>query len=112
MDWFFQNQNNKDDAPRSWMIPIALYAAVLHLLLLFWDRRSTESFLTADRAGQRIKKIQGFIESTGDPEALVSFLSSNGIIGDYIFHGLLYSSGGYLTVIFLHAIRFRVQSSF
>lgn len=64
---------------------------MLHLLMLIYDVTHPEIFLYADRASYRWNATQHValaLSKGGSVDA--EFLSSNGLGGDYLFHGLIF----------------------
>lgn len=78
---------------------IFAYAVLLHLMLFGYDLTHPEAFLRADRANERMFVIRSFIEAWPNRNELLQLLATNGIVGDYAFHVLLYAIGGQYTVI-------------
>lgn len=91
----------------------------LHSCLLIYDWYHPEVFLNADRADYRFRTIIGIVSS---PE-LINFLSTHGILGDYVFQAIAYSIGGRMgvivtqlvlsltSIVFVYRIAFLLSSS-
>ena len=73
--------------------------AVLHLLMFGYDLRHPERFLNADRAESRIEVIQRFGQALQRGDDLTAFISSHGIVGDWLPQALLYLAGGQYLLI-------------
>lgn len=73
-------------------------AVMLHGAMVAFDLRHPERFLWADRAGQRVEKIEGF-ERSLEQGTVLPYLGSHGILGDYLPHALLHGAGGPVLVI-------------
>lgn len=84
-------QSGKDD-----MAGFALVArlALLHLVMLVYDGLHPESFLNADRAEHRSRMIAGFRDTLLGEGDLVAYVTSHGIVGDWLPHALLHLAGG------------------
>ena len=67
---------------------LILYAFLLHLVLFLYSN-SYPVFLDADRADDRLYKIENFNSLPGIAEK-IEYLSAHGIIGDYYFQALVY----------------------
>lgn len=89
---------------RSWLMPIVLATAAVHLALLLRDIFVAEPFMHADRAKFRMRAIEGFVEALGrGGDAVVDYLATHGIVGDYAFHALAWLAGGRMAVVLLQA---------
>jgi len=82
--------------PEYWVLA---YAAGLHLALFAYDWVHAETFLRADRANERLAVIQSFMSAWPNTAAVLELLRTNGVVGDYFFHLLVYVVGGQYGVI-------------
>ncbi len=78
---------------------LLLYAAIIHAGLFIYDLLHPDAFLKADRALQRYQIIDNLLPNITSGNDLIAILSENGIVGDYLVHGLLYMAGGQYGVI-------------
>lgn len=78
---------------------VLAYAACLHLALFAYDWIRADTFLRADRANERLAVIQSFMAAWPNGSDLLELLRTNGIVGDYLFHLLVYAVGGQYGVI-------------
>jgi Predicted spermidine synthase with an N-terminal membrane domain len=79
-----------------------VYALAVHAAMLGYDLVQPAVFLNADRAKQRLESIQGFITAVHNGgNELVQYLTSHGILGDYVVQGLVFGlSGQYGVIVF------------
>jgi hypothetical protein len=77
---------------------ILIFFLAVHSLMLIYDSTHPGVFFHADRAYYRWDVSQGFVSALTKGE-VVEFLSSNGLAGDYLFHGLLFFLGGRNAII-------------
>ncbi|TMG78637.1 MAG: hypothetical protein E6H77_05990 [Betaproteobacteria bacterium] len=77
---------------------LALPLGALHAAMFVYDLAHPGRFVNADRAGERIQVVAGFGEAmqSGDP---LAYLTSHGIVGDWLPQALLYAAGGQYFVI-------------
>jgi 4-amino-4-deoxy-L-arabinose transferase-like glycosyltransferase len=83
---------------------LLIYTASIHAVLFIYDLFHPDVFLNADRATQRldiINLLYAWITSGTD---LSPLLKEPGIIGDYIFHFVLYATLGQYGVILFQII--------
>lgn len=85
---------------RNVLTKLILYTTVLHSLFLAYDIYHPNVFLHADRALSRYANATALLLQ----DDIVSFLSKHGIIGDYVFHALLYDVVGQYGVIFVQVL--------
>lgn len=69
------------------------FALSVHLLMLLHDLSNTTVFFNADRALGRWNTMQDAIDAFANNQA-TEFLTSHGVIGDYLFHAILFGLGG------------------
>jgi hypothetical protein len=86
-------------AGMGWRLRLILPVACLHALMFLHDLFHPERFLNADRADQRAAVIQGFGDVVSAGGDATGYLSSHGIVGDWLPHALLYLAGGQLLII-------------
>jgi len=72
--------------------------AALHAAMFLYDLAHPDRFLNADRAGERIGSIKGFAQALQGGDVL-GYLTSHGIVGDWLPQALLYVAGGQYCVI-------------
>lgn len=77
------------------LLPILPFFAAVHFGLMIYDWYQPEVFLNADRADYRFRTIIGFVNSTD----VIQYLSTHGLIGDYIFQAVAFIIGGKFSVI-------------
>lgn len=82
-------------APRAAEARLVAPLVALHAAMFAYDLRHPERFLNGDRALERIDVIQGFSSTNNFSE----YLTSHGIVGDWLPHALLYLAGGQYLVI-------------
>jgi hypothetical protein len=71
-------------------------AAAAHVALLFYDFSDPDAFIRADRASLRFQKVLAISDSSTD---LLWYISSHGIIGDYLVQAILFAAGGKFATI-------------
>lgn len=71
-------------------------AAAAHVALLFYDFSDPDAFLRADRAALRLTKVEAITDPAAD---VVWYLSTHGVLGDYVVHALLFAAGGKLLTL-------------
>jgi hypothetical protein len=83
---------------------ILLLGTIIHTILIFYDIHSNFiPFQAGDRSLERLEAIAALSKATNWHDWL-SALVSQGIIGDYFFHYLLYITGGPLLVIITQVV--------
>lgn len=95
----FVRGDEPEEQSGRWLRFILVYVAALHGVMFVNDIVHSDPFLTGDRIRDRFEAVTGFARSIGNVEDLVTFLTTHGIVGDYIFHALLYLVGGRFSVI-------------
>lgn len=81
------------------MRKLLLPFGALHALMLLFDFAHPDRFLHADRAGERLGVVQGFVTQLREGGDWAAFFSSHGIPGDWLPQALLYAAGGQYLVI-------------
>ena len=71
-------------------------ATAVHLAFLLYDFSDPGAFTRADRAALRFQKLLAVSDPSTD---LLWYVSSHGIIGDYIVQAILFAAGGKLATI-------------
>lgn len=71
----------------------------VHAVLLAFGVLAPAGFLNADRADQRIRAIQRFLEAFPDTERVLDTVARQGIFFDYGLHALVMSVGGRVGLI-------------
>src|SRR5437868_2424706 len=77
---------------------LALPLGALHAAMFVYDLAHPDRFLNADRAGERIQVVEGFARAVRSGD-LLAYLTSHGIVGDWLPQALLYAAGGQYFVI-------------
>lgn len=91
------------DADRTPWLIAALFI-LLHVLLALWiDASDPNVFVRADRAAARLKIVLGLLASDSTEQAM-QYLASQGIVGDYGAHALLYLLGGRFAVVSVQVV--------
>jgi hypothetical protein len=72
--------------------------AALHAAMFVYDIAHPDRFLRADRAQERLDSIQGFAAALHSGDAL-AYLTTRGIVGDWLPQGLVYIAGGQYPLI-------------
>lgn len=79
---------------------LILYYFFIHALLAIWDYHHPDVFMSADRASTRMISIEKLLSAASSSSDIFSqTLSNHGIIGDYLFHAILFAFGGKALII-------------
>lgn len=88
-------------AERGFQIAIGLFC-LIHLSLLVYDINRPDAFLTADRGGTRLAKIEALRETVHNGGSLSEFFVATGSPGDYLYQGVVYGLVGRQGLVIVH----------